>query len=596
MFDILKKIFTILAPQQRKKAFVLGALFIVSAFLEVLGVASILPFVHILSNPEVIETNATLHWIYQNFDFQSSNSFLFAAAICVMGTLLLSNTIIALTQWSLYRFGGQCDHLIGVTLLGNYINQTYRFFIDRNSSEMLKNILQEVNVIIYQAIVPIMLIIAKIIVTIFILGLLFYTDPFLSVLIGGFFTALYGSVYVFYRKNIGDIGKRRLSANSLRYKIANEIFSGIKDIKILGNEKQYLKDYSIPSYEYTSTSALNQMIRQIPRYFIEVIAFGSILLIILYLLKTKGNVNDALPIMSLYAFAGYRLMPGLQQIFSNLTQLKFSKPTLDKIYNEFKQTNTMSVSDKSIRKLSFKKHIEISDLNFSYGDKKILKDVSLMIKKGETIGIVGSTGAGKTTFVDILLGLLTHDSGQISIDGKILTRDNVRSWQKNIGYVSQSIYLTDNNIKENIAFGISSGDVSMAKAKSAAKIACIHDFIDNELEHGYKTNVGERGVKLSGGQRQRIGIARALYRNPDLLVLDEATSALDMTTEAKIMKDIYSYTNNKTVIIIAHRISTLKKCNKIYFFDKGVLQDSGSYPNLIKTNKKFQKMAKLSEA
>jgi len=312
---------------------------------------------------------------------------------------------------------------------------------------------------------------------------------------------------------------------------------------------------------------------------------------ILYIMKQTGNFSDALPIISLYVFAGYRLMPAIQQIYTSFTSLALGGPSLDKLHEDIKNLKPLNVNlNQDI--LPFNKNITLKNIYYSYpnASRTALKDISLSIPAKSSVGLVGTTGSGKTTTVDIILGLLESQKGALEVDGKIITTQNSRSWQRSIGYVPQHIYLSDDTVQNNIAFGVDHKDVDQKAVEKASKIANLHEFISDELPNQYQTTIGERGVRLSGGQRQRIGIARALYHNPQVLILDEATSALDNQTEKAIMDAVNNLSKGKdiTIIIIAHRLSTVKKCDQIFLLEKGQLKNQGTFEELIKVNENFR--------
>ena len=328
---------------------------------------------------------------------------------------------------------------------------------------------------------------------------------------------------------------------------------------------------------------------------LEAIGFGGIILMILYKMTQAGSLINALPIISLYVFAGYRLMPALQQAYASFTQLSFISPSLDKLYDDLKSLKPHNYSQDQ-GTLSLNKTISLKHIYYNYPgtSRSALKDISLTINAKSIVGFVGITGSGKSTTVDIILGLLEAQKGSLEVDGKVIGKQNSRSWQRSIGYVPQHIYLSDDTIAANIAFGVELKDINQDMVKKASKIANLHDFITDELPKQYETTIGERGVRLSGGQRQRIGIARALYHNPKVLILDEATSALDNQTEKAVMDAINNLSKNITIILIAHRLSTVKNCDTIFLLDKGQLQDQGTFEELIKNNDQFKKSVKIN--
>ena len=326
-----------------------------------------------------------------------------------------------------------------------------------------------------------------------------------------------------------------------------------------------------------------------PRFTLEAITFGGMLLIVLYLISQVNNFVNAIPIIGLYAFAGYRLIPALQQIYNSLILLRIVGPSLDSIHNDLNSLE-LKLADKVENPLQFNKEIRLDHIHYFYPNtsRTALKDISLTIKARTTVGLVGITGSGKTTVADIILGLLGPQEGKLIVDGVEINKFNRRAWQKNIGYVPQQIYLADTSIINNIAFGVEKKDIKQEDVERAAKIANIDNFIVNELPFKYDTFVGERGVRLSGGQRQLIGIARALYHNPKLLILDESTSALDNLTEQSVINKIYSLRKNITIIMISHRLSTIEKCDEIFLFEEGRLKNQGIYSEIISSKGGFR--------
>jgi ABC-type multidrug transport system fused ATPase/permease subunit len=308
-----------------------------------------------------------------------------------------------------------------------------------------------------------------------------------------------------------------------------------------------------------------------------------------------GNITTVLPAIALYAFAGYRLMPAIQKIFMSITTLRVTGPAITSLYNDLKKLN-LKIDQNQNNDFFFNKSIKLNNIFYSYpkSSRTALKSVDLTIPAYASVGIVGETGSGKTTVIDIILGLLEAQKGVLEVDGKIINNENRTAWQSLIGYVPQQIYLADTSVSENIAFGLDVEEINHENVERAAKIANLHEFIINELPSQYQTTIGERGVRLSGGQRQRIGIARALYHKPKLMIFDEATSALDNTTERSVMEAMYNEDYKTTKILIAHRLSTVKKCDKIFLFDKGELKHEGNYQDLLKNSDKFRLSVKNS--
>lgn len=562
---------------------------------EVIGIGSIMPFISVASNPDNVIENPYLNLAYTFFRFESVEGFLFFLGSLVVILLLVSNSLRTVVTYLLKRYSAMRFHSLSLRLLRRYISQPYVYFLNQNSSDLLKNILGEVGVVINKVLVPTLEMATNIIICLFIVGLLVIVNPLLALLMSIVLSITYILIYMFVRKKLKELGSQRVEANRKRYKHTSEVLGGIKDVKLLGRESVFLDHFKEPSKRFVLNDAYSNVIAVVPRYALETIVFGGILLIVLYLMKVQGDFSNIIPIVSLYAFAGYRLMPAMQKIFRGITKLKYNLPIVDLLYNELNGLKEYPLPDRimSINSLPIEKEIQLKDIEFTYpkSRERVIKKQSLTVKANTTVGLVGPTGCGKTTIVDVILGLLEPQSGELIIDGTKIKSNNLRNWQANIGYVPQSIFLIDDTVAKNIAFGVPDKEIDYEAIKKAASIANLDGFIENELDDGYDTLVGERGIRLSGGQRQRIGIARAVYHNPAVIILDEATSALDGLTEKAIMDAIHNLSHKKTIIMIAHRLTTVKECDIIHILDKGIIVDSGNFDDLVQRNERFRQMA-----
>jgi ABC-type multidrug transport system fused ATPase/permease subunit len=558
------------------------------ALLDMIGVVSILPFTAVLTNPNLIETNIYLNKIFlfsSKFGVENDQQFLFILGIFVFITLVISLTFKAYATHLQLRFVQMCEYSIGKRLIEGYLQQPYSWFLDRHSADLGKTILSEVQQLIENGIRPMIDLIAKIIVATTLIALLVLVDIKLALIVGLSLGGAYLFVFYFIRIYLNKIGEDRLKSNELRFRAVSESFGAVKEIKVSGLEQTYIKNFSDPSRMYAHIQSNLQVLAQLPRFVLEAFAFGGILLMILYLMTKEGSFNEAIPIISLYVFAGYRLMPALQQIYASFTQLTFIGPSIDELYDDLKNLQINEIQNNDIE-ISLTKKINLNNIYYHYPKvtHNALENINLNISANTTVGFIGPTGSGKTTIIDIILGLLNPQQGTLEVNGQIITNKNLKSWQKSIGYVPQNIYLVDDTIASNIAFGEDPNNIDKSSLYKAAKIANIHKFIMEELPLKYQSRVGERGVRLSGGQLQRIGIARALYKNPSLLILDEATSALDNETEKLVMNDLKKFSKDITIIIVAHRLNTLKNCNIIYKLSNGRLEDSGEYNKIINEN------------
>jgi ATP-binding cassette, subfamily B, bacterial PglK len=572
VIDIYKKIWNLLSYNEKRKSIILLFLMVLMAFLEVLGVGSIMPFLSVLGNPESIETNKYLHYIYNFFQFDNKDAFLIFLGLFALFMLLLSAIVRSVASYAKFRFANLRRHSLGLKLLRKYLHQPYSFFLSRNSSDISKVILSETDLAINQAILPALNLLTYSILTIFLISFLIVVDPILALILGVIFGGFYIIMYMTVRKYLAETGKKRDKANTMRFKITSETIGGIKDLKILGREKTYLDSFTKPSYEFSHYFATSQTLSEIPQFLVEVIAFGALLAIAMYALASDGvDIGTVLPVLGLYGLGALKLKPAVNNIYKALTMMKFGKSAIDNIINDLNKCEEHEINIKNdYQRLNLKDKLVLKNVFFTYSNtsKYALNNIDMKIKANTTVGIIGTTGAGKSTLVDILLGLLYPTGGEIYIDNKKLDQNNMRQWQNSIGYVPQSIFLSDDTIASNIAFGIENDEIDMFKVEQVAKMAQVHEFV-LKLENGYGTIIGERGVMLSGGQRQRLGIARALYHEPEILVLDEATSALDNQTEAEVMNAIDGMNGNKTIIMIAHRLSTVERCDKVIKLENG---------------------------
>lgn len=586
-----KKILFLLSSKERKRAGFLLIMALIMAFLEMLGVASIMPFMAVLTNPGIVETNNFLNFMFLNstiFGVETKNEFLFFLGILVMVILVTSLLFKAVTMIVQIRFTSMCQYRISKRFVEGYLNQPYSWILNRHSADLGKTVLSEVNVVISKGLKPMITLITQSAVILTLISLLVLVNPKPAIIIGVIFGLAYFIIYSFIKNLLTKIGEERLKANEMRFTTIIEAFGAFKELKISQLEKAFVQRFSDHAKIFSKHQASAQIIPMLPRFFLEAIAFGGMLLVVLYLMRQNNTFDDALPLITLYVFAGYRLLPAFQIIYSSIAQMRLVGPSLNSVHDDMKNLNPY-ITEKNEKRLPLNKVIELDKINFQYpnSSKIILKDINIIIPANKKIGLVGTTGSGKTTIIDIILGLLEPKSGLLKVDNEIINKNNIRAWQKSVGYVPQQIYLSDDTVAANIAFGIDPNNINKDAVEKAAKIANLHNFVINEMPNKYETTLGERGIRLSGGQRQRIGIARALYHNPKFLILDEATSSLDNITEKVVMDAVHNLSDEITIIMIAHRLSTVKKCDVIYLIEKGEIKDFGSFEKLNKTNELF---------
>jgi ABC-type bacteriocin/lantibiotic exporter with double-glycine peptidase domain len=553
----------------------------VTALLETIGVASIVPFMMVVANPKVLHEQGWLGDLYAYSGMQSDNRFLVLLGLAVFAVMLVSNVVKALTTWFTQRFTYRVGHNISLELYRSYLDRPYEYFLSRHTSDLGKNVLSEVDQVLVGVIQPGVVAISRTFVATLICLLLLITNPLLALVVVVVLGGAYALLYTAIRTHLSRIGTDRVAANRERYHVASESFSGIKEVKLKSLEDAYGRRFLSPSERYAVHQAASQSIAALPRYGMEVIAFGGILTIVIYLLAVEKGVQHALPLIALYAFAGYRIMPTLQEIFASVARIRFSMPALDVLYKDIQNIAPPERRERHPAPLPFTSSIRMDRVTFSYPSsvKPVLRDISIEIRRGTRVGFVGPTGSGKSTAVDLILGLLRPTEGQVLVDGEPLaSSETIRRWQSLVGYVPQHIFLADDTVAANIAFG---EELDGEKVEKAARMAQLHDFIVAELPQGYDTRIGERGIRLSGGQRQRLGLARALYGNPSVLVLDEATSALDTATEDAVMSALDGLDSGCTIIIIAHRLSTIRKCDVNFKFENGALIGTVSSEELL---------------
>lgn len=597
MVNTITKSLSLLSAVEKRKLLGIAIVGVISALLEVVGVASIMPFMALVSNAKLIETNRYLHWGYDTFGFTSPNRYLIALGVGSFVALIFSNAFRAMTTWISLHFSHMQNHSVSRTLLDKYLSESYEFFLSRNSSELAKNIVGEASLVATNLFVPALQAFNCLVTAAMIILFLTLIDPIATVSAAGILGIVYGFIYKLFKIKIAQRGEERAIANEQRYKALSEVFGGIKDVKLMHKEPVYLQQYDKPSRRFAIAQVHNAVVGEIPNILLETVAYGVILFWMLYLLSTGKDLSRILPLLALFALAARRLLPSLKEVFRSFTKIRFNLPSLDILCGDLqgaKDCTLNPIINGTQKPLLMKTNLRLDEIGFCYaGAKKpVFNGLSLEISANTTVAFVGPTGCGKTTAVDIILGLLKPQSGRLLVDGIAITEDNIRSWQCSLGYVPQHVFLLDDTIAANIAFGIPKKSIDLEMVRRTAALANLRQFIESELPDGYDTITGERGVRLSGGQRQRIGIARALYHNPTVLVLDEATSALDNATERAVMEAIDNISGQKTIIMIAHRLSTVQNCDTIFFMTNGVIQTSGTYGDLLKQNPEFSQMAK----
>lgn len=598
MIDMYRKLFSLLDRRERRQFYVVCAMILVMGLFDMAGVAVILPFLRVVTDPSIIESSTRLSAIYDWFAPSSMQNFLVFLGGIVLAVLLLSLVVKVVTMYAVARFSQMRKYHLSSRLLEGYLRQPYVWFLERHSSQLTKTVMQEVDRVVGSAMVPAMRIIAQMTTVSFMLLLLLLIEPKVAISVGIVLAGLYILIFGTVRKTLSRVGETLVEVNSQRFRVISEVIGGVKEVKLAGIERNYMKRFRKPTLIHAKTLMIEQLAVEMPRYLLEALLFGGMVIIVLVLLiSNNGSITDVIPVLGLFAVAGLRMLPAVQLVYHSLSAMRVGRAVLDIVHRDLhllgKSGSDLPEED-GRKPLKLTDMLELVDVKYAYPnmERAAIEGMNMTIAANTTVGIVGGTGAGKTTTVDVILGLLTPDGGRMTADGVEINRSNIRAWQDNVGYVPQQIFLTDDTVAANIAFGVPEEKRDQAKIERAAKIASLHDFVLSELPDGYSTWVGERGVRLSGGQRQRIGIARALYHDPDILILDEATSALDNITERAVMDAVSNLGHAKTIIMIAHRLTTVQDCDTIFLLENGCVSASGTYEELVEKNTVFRSMAK----
>lgn len=599
MFKMIRQLFSLLDESQVRQFYILQLLVVVMAFTEILGIASIAPFMALVGDISLLEREGAIAKIYQYSGVSDPTQFLFYTGLAVLIMLAISTVISMYTTWKLSLYAANTGTEISDRLYRHYMQKDWLFHASSSSAHLTKQVASEAVRLTDGVIQPLLHMNAKVVLAFFIsISILIY-NPLIALSGLLIFAFAYILLYKLVRKQLQVNGDNLSVISTERFRLMNEGFGGIKDVLLLNRHHDFVERFQASGKEFAYARGTNNAISQVPRYFMELIAFGTMIGLVLLLIKIhQGDLGAVLPILAVYALAAFKLLPALQQIYSSITQIKGNASAFEAIKEDLIQSldNKPAMFDENINEhLSFKKNITLNNIDFTYPGKSNLaiNSLDMVIPVNSVIGLVGSSGSGKSTTIDLLLGLLAPDVGEIYIDNTCMTAMNKRAWQNTIGFVPQSIFLSEGTIAENVAFGLAKKDINLEQVKKALQLANMMELVQ-DLPNGVNTKVGERGVQLSGGQRQRIGIARALYNEADVLVFDEATSALDGITERIIMESIHNLSGKKTIIMIAHRLKTVQKCDIIYMMDKGKVIAQGSYQELIKNNIMFKEMAEHS--
>ena len=571
--DLLRRVLFLARPYGRAKLAAVLSLSLAQAVFQMIGVTSIFPFLALAADPDRIRRSHFGTRFLSLFPPMENFQLLLIAGVIAIAAILVSNAVNLLAEYARTRYSQNFAHWLQVRLLRRMASQPYPYFLQRNSGDLLKKVLGDVQSYTNGVLLPLLDTVTRAVIAMLLLATLFLVQPVIAVSaaigLGGFYVITFR---VLARKR-RDVDENLRTHVTGWFREAIQILVGIKPVKVHRAEEHFLARFAGHSAIIAKMNARMSIFSNSARYLVEPLAFGGLVVAVLLLAARGRDFSDILPNLGVMALAGYRLLPALQLLYVQLTQVSTMRHAMDEVYDEFVAAETdgsflPAISSDPLARampLRWNDSITLCEICFRYpGESRpVLGEFSLSIAKNTSLGVIGPTGSGKSTLVDLLLGLYQPTAGEILIDDEPLTPALVPAWQASIGYVPQDIFLIDDTIARNVAFGLPDSEIDPGQLREACAMAQILDFIETELRDGFDTNVGERGVRLSGGQRQRIGLARALYHRPSLLILDEATSALDIATEAKLLEALRSLAGKLTMVVAAHRLSTIAGCDNV---------------------------------
>jgi len=596
MYRNLKNLFALVSQENRQKFVFLQIFVILMAVIDVVSIMLIGFFLSAAGDITLIQEipNILTNNIY--FSHKNDLETLYVLGICAFIMLIISASISVYTTWKLSMFGAIVGAELSNRLFNFYLSQGWLYHVNNSSSSLTNKIVQEAGRVSGNIISPLMQMNAKLISGLLICVALVIYDPMITSVGATIFGGVYYLLYVTLRRSLGRNGSVISQAQEAKYRLMSDGFGGIKDIIILSRQEYFYRNFIKKNLWLANALGKNQIMSQVPRFAIEFVALGVVVIFIMVVTQRDGSsISSLLGTLSVYGLAMFKLMPAFQIAYTGISQIKGNLNAFEQIKGDLSSSvSSTSTQTRSDETMHLKNELRLSDVSFAFASQQkfILKNINVVIPALSTVGLVGVSGSGKSTTADIISGLMMPTNGNIEIDGTPLTEATLKSWRRSVGVVSQSIFLSETTIKENIAFGLDPKQIDEEKLASAIISSRVSDFLI-ELPNGIDTKVGERGVTLSGGQKQRIGVARALYCDADLLILDEATSALDGITEKFIMDSFRNLAGRKTILMIAHRLGTVKNCDIIYFFEQGRVTDSGTFDELCRRNSKFRELARL---
>lgn len=573
--SMLYKINYIFNRKQKIRLIQLNVLIAIGALFELLGVSAILPFINTVLEPSSIRTTSYLSFFYNSLGFNSSIDFMVFIGICLIIVYIIKNLYIAIMYDAQYRFIYHNQCRISSKLLDSYLQENYLFHLKHNSAELLRNVNYDVTVF-FLLLLAVLQLITEISVCLVLVVFLLIMDFAITVGVTILLTIFVLGFMKIFRVRLKEMGLKSRNYQAEMNKWMLQAMGGIKEIKVMNIEDFFSSQYRKAYYLYAESQRKYSLLGILPKPVLEMFSVTGLLIVIIIRLLSDIEIDNFIPTLSVFAVAAFRMLPSFNRITNSMNTVMFNRTAVDKIYHDLKQAekylNEPVIPEDS--GMNFENEIRLENVSFTYPEAElpILENANLKIRKNESVAFIGASGAGKTTLADLILGVLIPQSGKVSVDGKNI-QENMNSWHKKIGYIPQSIYIMDDTLRNNIAFGVQEKLIDDNRIWRALEKAQLKKFVKT-LERGLDTNIGEGGMRLSGGQKQRVGIARVLYNDPEVLVLDEATSALDTETESALMDAIDSFSGEKTLIIIAHRLSTVKNCDTIYKIENCKIKES----------------------
>lgn len=595
MIDILRRLSNLL---NRREKLLFGLILMGSlagALLEMASVAAVPAFVQSLTDADKLRSHATAGPVFERLGVVTDVDIMQAMGLALVGIVLLKTFYLITLKWATGKYGFRRQIVISTRLFSGYLTSPYTLHLQRNSSDLLRNVNQDAAVIVGGGLMPLLSGSMEVFTLLTILGLLVVVEPLASVAA----TVVFGGTVLLFarliRRRIELLGTREREARARMIRAVSEGLTGIKTTRVLGREAHFLTRYSDAAEDYAAAGVVRQVLDALPRLILEVVGVVGLLALTAALIAGGRTLESLVPTLTLLAVALVRLIPSFGRLTSAHMKMGWGRAALDGVYDDLVILGATEVGiPRGENQPTIEESIRLEGVTFTYPEaaQPSLVEVDMEVRRGQAVGLVGPTGSGKTTAVDVILGLLTPTSGQVTVDGRSLV-GRERGWQRHVGYIPQDIFLSDTSIRQNIAFGIEASEIDDEAVTRALEAAQMDEFV-SRLPEGVDTMVGERGVRLSGGQRQRIGIARALYHDPDVLVMDEATSALDTETERTVMEAIEHLKGSRTIVIIAHRLTTVEACDRLYLLRDGRVEASGSYAELEAHSEAFQRLTARS--